>query len=66
MKEKVCRLNQEVGWGWDQRGALPRVWSRSPEFRYPHLGLPVLAQWLMNLTSILKDAGFNPWPHSVG
>lgn len=47
VKEKVCRLNQEVGWGWPlpsnlgirdvlSIGAFQRVWSQSPEFGYSH------------------------------
>ena len=29
-------------------------------------GVPVVAQWLTNPTSIHEDAGFNPWSRSVG
>lgn len=45
VKEKVCRLNQEVSWGpflssnlgirdVPHRTALQSVWSQSPDFRY--------------------------------
>ena len=30
------------------------------------LGVPSVAQWLTNLTSILEDVGLDPWPCSVG
>ena len=29
-------------------------------------GVPIVAQWVINLTSDHEDVGFNSWPHSVG
>ena len=30
------------------------------------MGVPVLAQWLTNLTRNHELCGFDPWPYSVG
>ena len=36
------------------------------ELKSLHLGVPVVAQWLMNLTRNLGVSGFDPWPRSLG
>ena len=46
-----------------------RVTSRKTSMKSvtksPKQGVPVVAQWVKNSTSIHEDAGFDSWPHSV-
>ena len=42
------------------------LYSRGKPTQYSVIGVPLMAQWLMNLTRIHEDTGFDPWPCSVG
>ena len=61
MKEKWRDANREKQW----EGCRIKKMEGGKNFKRDTYGVPVVAQWLTNLTKN-RDCGFDPWPRLVG